>query len=153
MNKKLLYVQTFLIASGTIFAWTILIGKFSEFYALYGDFFRFKDCAMPNPLITPCFYGSVAFLIALIWSVKVLKTKSIKSESWLRWFLLFGVVFAFSVTTQEALHYYNVISGPKFACDPFLVHPLKTACFYGGLFYVASFIASLFVLKYRDTSQ
>jgi hypothetical protein len=144
-TKKLLGIQSLLLFGGTIFAWSKLIPQFSNFHALYGTLFRFNDCVVPNPFLTACLYGSMAFLVALYWSVRVYQNHEYISERRLRNFLLFCVAFAGSVVAYEAVVYYHLF-GPSttaFICTPG-VHPLQTPCFYGMLFFIAAFITSIF---------
>lgn len=150
MTKKLLLIQTLLIAAGTIFSWSRVVVQFQTFTHLYGTIFRIKDCTFPNPLVTACFYGSVAFLVALVWSGILLQNSilNIKNERYLRNFLLFGVFFALSVLTFEFLAYYKVFrtSAPIVICTPG-VFPLYTPCFYGMLFFLASYLVARYIVK------
>ena len=151
--KKLLLVQALLIAGGTVFAWSKLIPQFQVFYAEYGTLFKFEGCVIPNPIATPCFWGSVAFVVALLWSLSLLINEfSARSQWWLRNLLAFGVIFAATVVTFEFLQYYKVIGGPVISCSPG-VFPLKTPCFTGLIFFLLSFVTSIFVVKQsRKTS-
>ena len=146
--KKLLLIQGLLLVGGTVFAWSRLIPKFQDFYATYGTLFRFRDCTLPNPMATACFYGSLAFIFALIWAFMVIQKPTLVSQRRLRNFLLFCVVFAGSVVTYEILDYYKLIpaTGVIVSCTPGL-NPLLTPCFYGLLFFSAAFITSVFATR------
>lgn len=145
--KKSLILQSVLLVGGTVFAWSKLIPQFSEFIAIYGTAFRFRDCAIPNPLTTACFYGSVAFVVALIWSLKLLRKPDYTSERYLRNFLLFGVCFAASVVSYEFADYYKLFSSEvTISCSPGVL-PFKTPCFTGMLFFIASFITAVFATR------
>jgi hypothetical protein len=147
-SRTPLLIQTLFLFGGTVFAWSTLFTQFSAFHARYGTFFRFNDCAIPNPLATACFYGSTAFLVALFWSVRVYQRTHPASARWLRNFLLFCVVFAASVVAYEAVEYYKLF-GPAttaFICTP-SVPPLRSPCFTGLLFFVGAFVTSIVVVR------
>ncbi len=150
MSKKFLALQSILLGAGVVYSWSKVVIQFETFQKMYGTIFRIKDCAYPNPLVTACFYGAVAFLIAFIWSVIVLQSKkvSLKQQTYLRNFLLFGVVFAGSVVTFEFLLYYKIIktSQPIVACSPG-VFPLQTPCFVGMMVFLASFIVAAYIVR------
>jgi len=147
-EKKLLGIQSFALLCGTIFAWSKLIPQFNHFQSLYGTLFRFSDCTVPNPLLTACFYGSMAFLGALFWSLSVYKNPGLVSERRLRNFLLFCVIFAASVVLYEAAQYYKIFAtnAVSVSCSPG-VSPLRTPCFFGMLFFIAAFITSIFATR------
>ncbi len=141
--RILLALQAVILLGGVIFSWRALFVQFNAFYALYGDLTRIKDCVIPNPITTPCFYGSVAFIVALAWAVVLLRVRSEKSLRYLRNFLIFGVCFALTVLAYEAVqYYYPSFSGPKISCNPG-AHPLKTPCFSGLLFFVMAAVTAV----------
>lgn len=135
------YVLSVIIAGGTVFAWTTLIGQFGRFFDLYGTLFKVQNCIIPNPLATPCFYGACAFIGALVWSLWLIYRPNAHCQRWLRNFLAFGVVFAASVVTLETLQFYKIMGGPTISCSPGL-SPLHTPCFTGMLFFTAAFLVS-----------
>lgn len=138
MLKRYLYLQTFILLGAVLFSWAALMGQFRNFYAAYGTFWRFADCAIPNPLATPCFYGTLAFIASLVWSIFVIGNPTLKLQNRLRNFLLFGVVFALSVLGYEFAEYYHLIGGPVVSCSPG-TFPLLTPCFGGLLFFAVAF--------------
>ncbi len=148
MARKLLYLQTTILVGGITFSWSTLANQFITFYNTYGTLFRIKDCSIPNPVTTACFYGAIAFVVAFFWSFLLLLRTTVKSQKYLRNFLLFGVVFAFSVLTYEFLVYYRVIVPPVqgIGCSPG-VFPLKTPCLRGALFFLAAFVTAFFATR------
>jgi hypothetical protein len=70
--KKLIIAQFIILLLGTIFAWTNFI---IELVAWIGKKNCTLGCAVSgtNPFLTPCFYGALFFLIALILSAVILK--------------------------------------------------------------------------------
>lgn len=148
--KRLSYILSVLLAGGVIVSWVAVYRLFAQFWPVYGNIFRFRDCAFPNPLATPCFYGAVAFLIAFIWSLTLLKNPSLKSAVRLKGLLIFGTVFALSVLIYEVFDYYKIFSGPIASCAPG-VPPLETPCFYGLIFFATSAITcAQFVRRLRS---
>lgn len=150
MLKKLLALQTLVLAGGVVFSWSRVVVQLQTFYARYGTFFRINDCTIPNPFVTACFYGAVAFVVALVWSGIILQSETfnLKSERYLRNFLLFGVCFALSVLSYEFLLYYKIIksSGPIISCSPG-VFPLQTPCFVGLIFFLISFFVARHIIR------
>ncbi len=147
-KNNLLLWQSLLLAGGTVFAWSKLIPQFGNFYAAYGTFWRFRDCTIPNPLATACFYGSLAFLFALFWSLAVFRSPSPIGERYLRNFLLFCVFFAGSVVSYEFADYYKLFGSNAIpvSCSPG-VFPLLTPCFFGLLFFLGAYITAIFATR------
>lgn len=137
--KRLLYILTVLLGGGMIVSWAAVVRQFQNFFQYYDTIFRFRDCVAPNPLVTPCFYGAVAFLIAFIWSLTLLKSPTLARARRLKGLLIFGTVFALSVLIYEAFDYYKIFTGPIQSCAPG-VPPLQTPCFYGFIFFTTSAI-------------
>ena len=149
MNAKtILLLQSFLLFAGTVFAWSNLLPQGGNFLKLYGTLFRFTDISVPNPFLTACLYGSLAFLIAVYWSVRVYQRPQYAGERLLRNFLLFCVVFAGSVFLYEAADFYHLLGAGavSVSCNPG-TPPLSTPCFYGMLFFIGAFITSVFATR------
>ena len=70
--KNLLWAEFFLLLAGTIFAWT-------NFTIELLNWLNKRACTtgcavgLKSPFVTPCFYGAIAFLIAFILSILILK--------------------------------------------------------------------------------
>lgn len=139
--QYLRYALSLILGGGVVFAWSTLIGQFERFFDLYGTLFKVSNCIVPNPLVTPCLYGATALIGALVWSLWLLYRPTPVGSRWLRNFLVFGVVFAVSVVTVEALQFYQVIGGPSVSCSPG-ASPTQTPCFTGMLFFAAACLVS-----------
>lgn len=146
MNRTLLLAQTLLIAAGTAFSWTVIVMRFAAIQAHFGTIFAFGGSSLVSPVFTPCFYGGLGFIVALVWSLTLVRTFSERSARFLSHFLLFGTLFAASVLTIELCQYYRIFGGPLIACTPG-VYPLAGPCAIGGSIYLASFIVSRFLLR------
>lgn len=147
-TEKLLLGQAVLLAGGTVVAWFNLINQFANFHSLYGTFFRFRDCAVPNPLATACFYGSLAFIAALVWAMAMFMKPNPTGERRLRNFLIFCVIFAGSVVSYEFAGYYNLLGGNAIpvTCSPG-VFPLLTPCFFGLCFFLGAYLVSRIAVR------
>lgn len=69
--QKLIVWETVVLTAGTLFAWTNFI------YELI-NYLQKKACTTgcfvgANPFLTPCFYGALVFLLALILNILILK--------------------------------------------------------------------------------
>jgi hypothetical protein len=133
------------LAGGTLFSWYNTALLFKAFYVYYPSVFMMGYTLVPNPLLTSCFYGAVAFACALVWSLVLALTPHEQSSVWLRRFLVFGVCFASVVLVYEALEYYEIISlSRSVSCSPG-VHPFKTPCFGGLVFFIGSYLVARYV--------
>lgn len=147
---RLFYAQTAALLGGTAFAWYTVYTDFARFYGLEGTIFKIEDCIFPNPVTTPCFWGAWAFLIALIWSFRILRAKSavLRSQKHLVWFLIAGTLFAFSNFGYGLVKFFANAGKPTIGCSGQLVtNPLATPCFIGALFFLVALIVALCVLR------
>jgi hypothetical protein len=146
-TKALLGIQSVILFAGIVFAWSKLIPQLVNFYSLYGTFFRISDCVVPNPFVTACLYGSLAFVAALYWSVRVYLLPAQRSERLLRNFLIFCVIFAGSVVLSEAAEYYHLVSGSVSVTCSRGVAPMQTPCFFGLLYFVTALIVATYAVQ------
>ena len=133
--SKIYLLQTFTLLIGTIFAWFTVYTDFARFYNIYGNVTRISNCIIPNPVTTPCFYGAFAFLIAFIWSLKLLKNP--KSQNKLVILLIGSTIFAWSNFTYEIFKFYASISGEQLSCSGIPTNNVfLTPCFYGSVIFL-----------------
>jgi hypothetical protein len=144
--KKYFIGQTILLLVGTLFAWFNVIKNFIRFYQLEGTIFKVTDCAIPNPVTEACFYGAFAFLVALIWSIVVLRRglgQTAKLQHYLWLFLSAGTIFAWYNVAREFVAFYSVRSGPALGCSATpITNPFLTPCFTGASIFLLSAILS-----------
>lgn len=146
-TKKLLVLQSLILLGGTVFAWSNFLPQISRFQSLYGTLFKFTSCVVPNPFSTACFFGSFAFLVALLWSLSIYQNPGYRRERYLKNFLLLCVGFATLVIAYEAAQYYKIIgSAFSVSCNPG-ASPFATPCFYGDFFFITAFVVSLFTAR------
>ena len=138
MKSKLQKLLTIILAGGSIFAWYTVFNDFSRFQRIYGTIFRIENCSVPNPVMTACFYGAIAFVIALIFSVK-------KMEKPLYFLIIGGTIFAWSNFAYEVYKFY-ASTGVKTSCAGIITdNVFTTPCFYGAVIYLLALITSFFI--------
>ena len=153
MGKALLKVQVAVLALGVVFSWFTLVVDYRRFFAAGGHVFELSGCAVANPLMTPCFYGALAFLAAFIWAVAVLRSAPevmTQRQRGLNWLLAAGTVFAWGNFAYEVVRFAQPHPTPSaFSCpkDEALVHPLMTPCFYGAMIYLTALVVSMLILR------
>ena len=155
MSKLLLKVQVAVLALGVVFSWLTLLFDYQHFFAAGGHVLEVSGCAVSNPIVTPCFYGALAFLAAFFWSVSILRAAPdlmTQRQRGLNWLLTAGTVFAWGNFAYEVYRFIQPQpSASAFSCrrEAALVHPLMTPCFYGALIYLAALVVSMFILRAR----
>jgi hypothetical protein len=119
---------------GVGFSWYTVINDFIRFERIYGTIFRIENCVVPNPVTTPCFYGAIAFLIALSLLI-------FKKYIYLKYILFGGTIFAWGNFLFEAYKFYLPTNTTKIGCSGIeVVSIFNTPCFYGALIYLISLI-------------
>ena len=99
MGVKWHRAQVTVLAIGTLFSWTTLVLDYRHFFDSGGRVFEFSGCAVANPLATPCFYGALAFAVALLWSVAVVRAAPdavLRLQGGLHRLLVTGTLFAWA---------------------------------------------------------
>lgn len=143
MRRNFEYVLTIILAGGTAFSWTTVYFDFVRFQRIYGTIFRITGCTTPNPILTPCFYGAIAFAIGLYFAVS-------KKFNHLYWLLLGGTIFAWGNFSFEAYKFYYSI-GPKVSCSGIITDNIfTTPCFHGAVIYLIGLVAMKFYKTITD---
>lgn len=157
MRNNLLKLQVAVLALGTAFAWITLVLDYRRFFAAGGHALELSGCIVANPIATPCFYGALAFLAALVWSVAVLRAKpdrALHTERGLQWLLAAGTLFAWGNFGYEVYRFLQPVAGTSpYSCPPgAAANPLLAPCFYGALLFLTALVISLLILRARKTS-
>jgi hypothetical protein len=148
MSTSLRRLQVAILAIGTIFSWTTLVLDYRSFFDSGGTVLQFGGCAVTNPLATPCFYGALAFAIALAGSIAILRatdTAAIARQRGLNALLIAGTLFAWGNFAYEAYRYLQPQPSPSaFSCPAgeAVPNPFATSCFYGALIFSAALLVS-----------
>jgi hypothetical protein len=130
LNLEKILLGSLIIGVG--FSWFTVFNDFLRFNRIYGTVFRIENCTVPNPVTTPCFYGAIAFVIALAFLVY-------KKYQYLTYLLIGGTVFAWSNFLYEAYKFYLPTNVTKIGCSGIeVVSIFATPCFYGAIIYLVS---------------
>lgn len=155
MAQTLLRVQVGVLAFGTAFSWITLVLDYRRFFASGGHVLEISGCAVANPIITPCFYGALAFLAAFVWATRILRSAPeavSKRQRGLQWLLTAGTIFAWGNFAYEIYRFMQPQpAATAFSCPSgaAAVNPLMTPCFYGALIFLAALVVSLLILRAR----
>jgi hypothetical protein len=130
---------------GALIAWSTVSLAFMRFYRTEGTLLKLTNCQFPNPVTTPCFYGAIGFLIALIWAVSLARQGRAGAGGLqgLWWFLLACSIFGWS---NVAIEFWRWQHGPTgfvtITCstDP-MATPFQSPCLYGSLMFLGAWIA------------
>ena len=157
MKANMYWVQVGALLVGTVFAWTTAVVDFLRFYQAEGTLFKINDCLYPNPVTTPCFYGAIAFAIALVWAISLLKKEGEmrrKSEKHLSWLLMAGTAFAWTSFGRLAYNFYTALPGQGIGCSGVpTTSPFLTPCFFGATLFLIALIVSLVILAKEAKSE
>ena len=153
MNRTLLKVQVAVLAIGTGFSWITLVFDYQRFFASGGHVLNISGCAVTNPIITPCFYGALAFLAAFVWALAILRSAPesvLKRQRGLQLLLAAGTVFAWGNFTYEVYRFMqSQPAASAFSCPAgeIAVNPLMTPCFYGALIFLTTLVVSILITR------
>ncbi len=158
MNRTLLKLQVGVLMIGTVFSWTTLVLDYRRFFASGGSAYELSGCIVANPITTPCFYGALAFLLALLWALLIfrsepaalIKKQRVKSQRGLQFLLAAGTIFAWGNFAYEAYRFLQSKSiSSEFGCPAgdLVVNPLMTPCFYGALIFLTALVVSLLITR------
>lgn len=147
--KKYFAVIIAVLIGGGLFAWYQVITGFIKFYGIYQTLFRIKDCALPNPVTTPCFYGAIGFIVAIIWAVKIYRKSVIsrKDVLYFTYFMIGCTIFGFSNVVNEFYLFSKATSGTITGCSGLITNPWQSPCLIGSSFYLLALLISVVSLK------
>lgn len=145
--KKLPQLLVVVLFLGSLFSWYTVYQDFSRFYGFYHTIFRIKNCSVPNPVVTPCFYGAFAFVIALVWSLSILKggaEAQPKRYRHLLWFLVCANIFAWSNFSLGLIKWLRAGGKPIVGCSGLVTsNPFTTPCFIGSAFFFLALLVGV----------
>lgn len=138
-----LRAQTIVLAGGMLFAWGTVVLDFRRYAQAGGALTRFGGTQFPNPLLTPCFYGAILFLIALAWAVTLprqARDTQRRSQGQLVGMLIVGTLFAWGNFAIELVRYCAREEGAAYlSCSGTVAaHPVFTPCFVGAVLYATA---------------
>lgn len=154
MKNNLIKIQALVLLIGTGFSWYTVYKDFARFYEIYGSITRIKDCTIPNPVTTPCFYGAFAFLLAFIWASKILiDSQKIEinidlKQKRLHWLLIASTIFAWSNFAYGTFRFYTTTALERISCSGIPTNSVfTTPCFYGSVIFLMALIVSILIKK------
>ena len=111
----------------------------------FGALTDFSGDLVENPLLTPCFWGSIVFAISLAWAIKLWREKDIaKFKAQFRWLLLLliaGTLFA-AVNNYPIFDQFYTDPDSAVSCSNGKVSsPFLTSCFFGFAAYFTAMLA------------
>ena len=132
------------LVTGSVIAWSTITLGLLRFYRLEGTLLKFTDCAVPNPLVTPCFFGAIAFLVALLWALSLSHAPTPSATSRynpLWWFLLAATIFGWSNVALEVWKWHESSTGLLMTCTADAVaSPFQSPCLYGSAMFLAAWL-------------
>jgi hypothetical protein len=153
MAQPLLRIQVAVLAVGTAFSWITLLLDYRRFFASGGNVLELSGCAVANPVMTPCFYGALAFLAAFAWAVAIVRSTPDAvpaRQRGLHWLLAAGTLFAWGNFAYETYRFLQPQPAPSaFSCPTgeAAVNPLMTSCFYGALIFLTALVVSVLIRR------
>ncbi len=123
------------LVAGVGVSWFATITNFVAFYNIEGTIFKIKDCLLPNPVVTPCFWGALAFVFAAIWSYKLYKKENLKHEKYFLYFMVGCVLFAWSNFTIELMGVTPKPGAIVAPCPATTSSPFVSPCFFGSVLF------------------
>ena len=139
-------MQVAVLAAGALFAWSIVATDLYRFTLTGGDLTQFRGTALPNPLLTACFYGALVLTVALRWAIRLQRRRdAVGGEYHLAWLLLAGTLFTLGSLAYQCSAWSGAHEpgGPAVCTGGALLDPLQTPCFVGFLFYLAGLLVTL----------
>ncbi len=153
--RRTLLILALLTLAGAAFAGGSVTRDFVAFYGYEGTLFKIADCVTPNPVTRPCFYGSLAFVVAFAWTLSLLRAPApARGLRWLTLFLVGCVLFALGNLSVELYSFYAAPAGSAIGCSGVVIqNPYATPCFVGSTLFVASLATSLLALRFGRRTQ
>ena len=141
---------------GAAIAWSTSILAMTRFYGSEGTLLRFTNIGVPNPMITPCFWGAVAFLVALgsaafLYS-RIGHANPVGGYRTLSWFLVACVLFGWGNVGYEWWSLNQSETGSIIGCTAGpMTSIFQSPCVYGSVMFLASLAATYVVVRKAGT--
>lgn len=123
-----------------------MVPVLSRFWYAEGTFFKVAHTAFPNPFLSPCLWGTTAFVVLTVWVFLLFRMDEVRRARHIRiltWVLAGCVVFAVTVFTKETYDFYHPKGLFPVGCsgDP-VTNPFTTTCAFGASMFIVSFLVS-----------
>lgn len=138
--RAVLGLQALILIAGNYVGWSTIFREVNDYCDQLGRGYwallDFGGTVVANPLLSPCFWGSIVFVIALGWTIRLLLQKDAgrryRSLSHLWWLLLGGTAFALLNNIPVMYQFYTKPAGSVVSCSAGVVtNPFLTSCFLG----------------------
>ena len=133
------------LAVGAVIAWSTVSLAFVRFYRAEGTLLKITNCQFPNPVTTPCFYGAIAFLVALVWAVSLARGANapVRGYAGLWWFLLASTIFGWSNVAYEFWRWNQSSTGfILISCTTASISsPFQSPCLYGSTMFLGAWVS------------
>lgn len=147
-----LSIQLLFLLWGNYVGWSTIISDVN-YYCLneakgLEALLSFSGTVTTNPLLSPCFWGTLVFSAAAIWTVRLLIMKDDvqrrREHGWLLTLLLAGSAFALVNNIPLFYKFYTTPKGTATSCSPgkLLTNPFSTSCFFGLSAFVGATLSS-----------
>lgn len=154
MNKLTWLFSTLLL--GAVVTVANMIPILGRFYVAEGTFFKLQRTAFPNPFLTPCLWGTSAFVFITLWVFFFFRMDTERRAIQMRiltWILAGCVIFAVTVFTRETYDFYHPKGLFPVGCSGDLVtNPFATTCAFGAATFLLSFFIARGITKRSSAS-
>lgn len=151
-----LYAQLAALMAGNYVGWSTIFKEIRSYCesegGRFGALLSFSGTAEKNPLLTPCFWGSIAFLIAFAWTISIImeKEQNKKQSSHKKIVILLAGGTLFALVNNLPI-FYKYLTQPKgqiLSCSADkITNPWVTSCFLGFTAFALSLLASVLAMK------
>ena len=144
------------LTTGTVIAWSTVVLAFSRFYRAEGTLLKVTNCRFPNPITTPCFYGAIAFVLALLWAASLASGAKPRVHGYegLWWLLLASTIFGWSNVAYEFWRWGQSPTGFIVSCTTESISsPFQSPCLYGSTMFLGAWLSVDLIVRARRRPQ
>ncbi|MBP9738330.1 hypothetical protein KBD20_01440 [Candidatus Saccharibacteria bacterium] len=119
----------------------------------------FSGSVTTNPLLSPCFWGTLSFTACLLWTLRLLLMKDTQKRArehkHLLTLLMASTAFAAVNNVPLFYRFYTTPRGTAASCSvgKLMTNPFATSCFYGFSAFLLATLSGLGLQKYAVTSK
>lgn len=144
MKNSLLALQNFWLIVGTLFAGYNVVGLVEKYLSTSGSWLVWQmPNGLVNPLLTPCFWGFIVFLLACVWSVTLRIDYSKASQYRLVWLIALGAIFAWGNYGYELGRLYHNQACNLGCTSGYFGIPQFTSCVVGAAIFTLALITAV----------
>jgi hypothetical protein len=132
------------LAVGAVIAWSTVALAFTRFYRAEGTLLKVTNCRFPNPITTPSFYGTIAFVVALLSAASLARGAKPRVHGYegLWWLLLASTIFGWSNVAYEFWRWNQSPTGFIVSCTTESISsPFQSPCLYGSTMFLGAWLS------------